>query len=180
MQARKTNLLVTSGSHLLAPLSFLPSPYLTPSLSILICLQHLCRGLESNPNHGDELREYMELLRDGQTDEDMSDMQDYFQMFYGDEVRESTAGADSGKVKRALRRDLYTTAKRNNLSEFSKVLNNFLLYIYIVCFVFIFSSPTYPFFPHRNLGSHQKNLETISWTTMLHIHQWTTTRTQKP
>jgi hypothetical protein len=62
----------------------------------------------------------MELLRDSQTEEDLADLQDYFQMFYGDEVRESTAG-ESGKTKRALKRDLYTTAKRNGLSEFSKV-----------------------------------------------------------
>eukprot|EP00026_Physarum_polycephalum_P000177 Phypoly_transcript_00177.p1 GENE.Phypoly_transcript_00177~~Phypoly_transcript_00177.p1 ORF type:complete len:1792 (+),score=500.68 Phypoly_transcript_00177:82-5457(+) len=83
-------------------------------------IMQMCRMLEGNPNHGDELREYMELLRDGQTEEDLSDLQDYFQMFYADEVRESAAHAESGKVKRALRRDLYTTAKRNGLGDFAK------------------------------------------------------------
>lgn len=88
----------------------------------------MCKTVESDPSL-EGVREYIELVRDVNTEEDLGDLHDYFQFFYGDEIREkaneiATAENGEGKQKRALRRDLYATAKRHNIGEFAKVLHN--------------------------------------------------------
>lgn len=78
-------------------------------------------SLESIIDNANELHE---VLRFSQTEEELSDVYDYIQMMYADELREGEkANGEEGskKQKRALKRDMFSAAKRAGLGEFAKV-----------------------------------------------------------
>ncbi len=74
--------------------------------------------------------EYFKLLEESQTETEVQDLFDHFQMYFSEEL------ADTAQRKRALKRDYYKLIKKTPVSEFSKVSHRSLLIspaIWIVC-----------------------------------------------